>query len=396
MKRLYVLLGVLTYTCIETFGVKLNYEALITRSDPWGYVNQIPRNKPNEFWQSLLSNNKQYLNLKEKIDHPTKLYLQAANDYAYNRKRGIQYYNLQQEYNLLIRNEITDSLTSLFGLKDIDKDAEFFFIEKDDINAFCDTYGKMRIYTGLSNIVSFPELIAVCAHEMSHHMLKHILAEEYSFLKKQKKNQVLAEIGAGLTVGAVAVSQAYASVYGVQSNTDWGTYAQNVYNDYSNDAFHASVNYKFRYSREDEAEADIIAFRFLQWLGYDGYEFITMLKKIDNGILKTKKNFDHPVTFERIRLIGMLFKKDGKQDPLEFIFENPTKNENAFIQNCGLIFDKMTKFSWLDEEISKEDFRIKMQDVSFANAIYRRLKAEYCYGIGDNEKEFIKKIGLKK
>lgn len=93
MKRLYVLLGVLTCTCIETFGVKLNYDAMITRSDPWGYVNQIPRNKPNEFWQSLLSNNKQYLNLKEKIDHPTKLYLQAANDYAYNRKRGIQYYS---------------------------------------------------------------------------------------------------------------------------------------------------------------------------------------------------------------------------------------------------------------------------------------------------------------
>lgn len=297
---------------------------------------------------------------------------------------------------MLGRNEITDSLTTLFGLKDIDKDAEFIFIEKDDINANFDTYGKMRIYTGLANIVNFPELIAVCAHEMSHHILKHILATEYSYLKKQKRNQVLAEIGTGLTVGAVVASQAYAGVYGAQSNTDWGSYAQNVYNDYSNDAYHASVNYKFRYSREDEAEADIIAFRFLQWLGYDGYEFITMLKKIDDGILKTKKNFDHPVTIERIRLIGMLFKKDGKQDPLEFIFENSQKNENAFIQNCGLIYDKMTKFGWLDEQITKDDFTIKLQDVSFANVIYRRLKSEYCYGIGNNEKEFIKKIGLKK
>lgn len=396
MKRLYVLLGVMACTCIETFGVKLNYDAMITRSDPWGYVNLIPRTRPSEFWISLLSNNKEYLKLKEKMDHPTKLFMQAANDYAYDRKRGIQYYNLQQEYNMLGRNEITDSLSTLFGIKDLDKDAEFIFVEKDEINANCDTNGKMRIYTGLANILSFPELIAVCAHEMSHHFLKHILASEYSFLKKQKRNQVLAEIGTGLTVGAVAASQAYAGVYGTQSNINWGSYAQNVYNDYSNDAYHASVNYKYRYNREDEAEADIIAFRFLQWLGYDGYEFITMLKKIDNGILKTKKNFDHPVTFERIRLIGMLFKKDGKQDPLEFIFENPQKNENAFIQNCGLIFDRMNKFGWLDEQITKDDFINKLQDVSFANVIYRRLKSEYCYGIGDNEKEFIKKIGLRK
>ncbi len=92
----------------------------------------------------------------------------------------------------------------------------------------------------------------------------------------------------------------------------------------------------------------------------------------------------------------MLFKKDGKQDPLEFIFENPQKNENAFIHNCGLIFDKMDKFGWLDEQISKDEFAIKMQESAFAIEIYRRLQSEYVYGIGDNEKQFVKLIGLKK
>ena len=396
MKKTFVILGLLVYSFINTYGVNLDYEAMITRSDPWEYVNTIPRTSPYEFWLAITTNNKQYLKLKEKKDNPTKLYLQAANDYTYNRNLSIQLYNLEKEYNILIQNEITDSLTSIFGLEKIDKEAEFFFVDKNDLNASCDTYGKMRIYTMLADSLTFPELIGVCAHEMSHHILMHILATEYSYLKKQKKNQIWAEIGAGLTVGAVAVSQAYSGVYGSQSNTNWGAYAQGVYNEYKNDAYHASVNYGYRYDREDEAEADIIAFRFLQWLGYDGYEYITMLKKIDNRIAKTQKYFDHPVTIERIRLIGMLYKKDGKQDPLELILENPKKNENAFIHNCGLIYDKMTKFGWLDEQISKDDFTTKMQDTAFANDIYHQLESEYVYGIGNNEKQFVKLIGLKK
>lgn len=394
--RLYIFLGIIAYSYINTYGVELNYDAMIKRSDPWGYVNQIPRIKPNEFWLSIIRNNKEYLKLKDKIDHPTKLYTQAANDYAFNRNRSIQLYNLQKEYNILLQNEITDSLTDIFRLEEIDKDAEFFFVDKQDLNANCDTYGKMRIYTMLADSLTFPELIGVCAHEMTHHILKHILASGYAALKKQKKNQIWAEIGTGLTVGAVVASQAYASVYGVQNNTDWGAYAQNVYNDYSNDAYHASVNYWYRYSREEEAEADIIAFRFLQWLGYDGYEFISMLKKIDNGITKTKKHDEHPVIIQRIRLIGMLYKKDGRQDPLELIFENPKKNENAFIHNCGIIFDKMTKFGWLDEQISKDEFANIMQESAYANEIYRRLQSEYVYGIGNNEKQFVKLIGFEK
>jgi len=396
MKRVSILLGILISSLVNIYGVELNYEAVITRSDPWAYVNNIPRTRPNDFWSSIINNNKEYLKLKDKMDNPTKLYMQAANDYAFNKNRSVQIYNLQKEYNILLQNEITDSLTNIFCLKEIDNEAEFFFVDKDDLNANCDTYGKMRIYTKLANILTFPELIGVCAHEMSHHILKHILASEYAVLKKQKRNQIWAEIGTGLTVGAVVASQAYASVYGVQNNTNWGSYAQSVYNDYSNDAYHASVNYGYRYSREEEAEADIIAFRFLQWLGYDGYEFISLLKKIDNGITKAKKYHEHPITIQRIRLLGRLYKKDGKQDPLEFVFENPKKNENAIVHNCGLIFDRITKFGWMDEKLSKDDFITKMLDIDFANEIYRLLKTEYCYGIGDNEREFSKKIGLKK
>ncbi len=240
--RLYLFLGILAYSFIKVYGVELNYDAMIKRSDPWEYVNKIPRTSPNEFWLSIINNNKEYLKLKDKMDNPTKLYRQAANDYAFNRNRRVQLYNLQKEYNILLQNEITDSLTTLFGLEKIDRDAEFFFVDKDDLNANCDTYGKMRIYTMLVNSLTFPELIGVCAHEMTHHMLKHILASGYAALKKQKRNQIWAEIGTGLTVGVAVASQAYASVYGVQSNTDWGAYAQNVYYDYSNDAYHASVN----------------------------------------------------------------------------------------------------------------------------------------------------------
>ena len=92
----------------------------------------------------------------------------------------------------------------------------------------------------------------------------------------------------------------------------------------------------------------------------------------------------------------MLYKKDGKEDPLEFIFENSKREEKALINNCSLIFDKMSKFGWLEEKINKEEFIAKMQNVAFASEIYRKLKSEYCYGIGKNEKQFMNLIGLDK
>ena len=43
--RKFIIIGVLVYSYTNIYGVELNYEALIKRSDPWEFVNKIPRIK---------------------------------------------------------------------------------------------------------------------------------------------------------------------------------------------------------------------------------------------------------------------------------------------------------------------------------------------------------------
>ena len=127
-----------------------------------------------------------------------------------------------------------------------------------------------------------------------------------------------ADIGAGLAIGAFAATSAYSGSYGqdvshfnnIIANSD--VLFSNAYG-YADDA---TLKYRYRYSRNEESEADIIAYRFMEQLGYGGENVLSMLKKLMEvyGDTPAGKYNDHPSTLFRIRVIwAMMNGYSGKK-----------------------------------------------------------------------------------
>ena len=66
--------------------------------------------------------------------------------------------------------------------------------------------------------------------------------------------------------------------------------------------------FHYKYDREQEIEADIVAYRFLEWIGIDPAEFIMALERtnLDNLTGAGEKDSDHPSTEFRVGLLKQL------------------------------------------------------------------------------------------
>lgn len=183
---------------------------------------------------------------------------------------------------------------------------EFKIAKKEGLNAATFPDGYIMIYKGVLEKLQYEELLAVCAHELAHYMFKHSLANEYAYIKKQKSNRLWAEIGGGILIGAAAFADGYSAGITGQRLNNTGYYAS-LYQGIIDDADQSSEMFRFRYSRKEELQADIIGFRYLQFLGYNPRAFLTMLEKIgtENDKYYNKKS-SHPRTQLRIDVINSL------------------------------------------------------------------------------------------
>lgn len=190
---------------------------------------------------------------------------------------------------------------------------EFKIADNGEVNASTFPDGYILINAGLLAKLHYKELLAACAHELVHYMFSHSLANEYAYIKKQKSNKLWAEIGGGLMMGASAFADGYsAGVTGQQTNNS--EYYAAMYQGIIDDAAESAERFKFRYSRKDELQADVIGYRYLQFLGYNPMSYLTMLEKIgtENDKYYGKKS-SHPKTELRIEVIRTLFQKDYLQ-----------------------------------------------------------------------------------
>lgn len=183
---------------------------------------------------------------------------------------------------------------------------KFKIAASDDFNASTFPDGYILVYAGLFSKLDYGELLAVCAHELVHYMFSHSLSNEYAYLKKQKSNQLWAAIGGGLLVGLNAFADGYnAGMTGQETNSS--EYYANMYRGIVDGAAESAERFKFRYSRKDELQADVIGFRYLQFLGYAPRVFLTMLEKIgtENDKYYNKKS-SHPKTELRLEIVKAL------------------------------------------------------------------------------------------
>ena len=163
---------------------------------------------------------------------------------------------------------------------------EFVLFESTEVNAFALPGGKVAVYTGLLNLVSSDdELAVVMGHEIAHVTSRH-------GAERMSQNQI-ANIGAQL--GAV-----FMNYKGLSASTQ--STVMQLY------GLGAQVGALLPFSREHEHEADKIGLRFAAQAGYDpraGAAFwkkMSSAKSSQSGAASALEKYlsTHPLDSERI------------------------------------------------------------------------------------------------
>ncbi|MFA7382125.1 MAG: M48 family metalloprotease [Desulfurivibrionaceae bacterium] len=168
---------------------------------------------------------------------------------------------IRKEFTLLDDPDLTEYITNL-GQQTLQLagpqffDYHFFIIDNKEFNAFAAPSGLIFFHSGLIDLCDTEgELVSVMAHEIGHATSRHI-ADRMS--KSSKVNATSAALMlAGLLLGGGAISQAVVT----------GAMAGGL-----------TANLKF--SREDEEEADRLAYNWMQEEKRDPADMVNMLKKM--------------------------------------------------------------------------------------------------------------------
>lgn len=128
----------------------------------------------------------------------------------------------------------------------------FKVYKTDDVNAFASADGSVRVYTGLMDIMTDDELIAVLGHEIGHVKLQHVKS---SIKKAYMTSAARDVVNAAGTVGAI-------------SQTLVGDIAETLANS--------------QFSQKHEYEADEFGFQFAIDNGHDPYSMYKALAKLSN------------------------------------------------------------------------------------------------------------------
>ena len=311
MKKFFILFLMIFVTAFS-FAQNKKFDKLISEFDVIEYVGHLEKKHPELFWNAVWKNNDGIRKLAEAIDKGKEAAVQAQHDLYYAQVSSAEYYQ-----NLPINGKLqfaADSLLKYIGIRSVYDGATIQIIDFEEINAFACPNGEMYITTGamMSDEISLEGMIGICAHEAAHFFLQHSLANAYALRNKEKKNMIIA----GVVSAVDAAANAYAQANGAVGNESWDNVNERIENNIIW-AGNNALKYRYKYSREQEIEADIIAYRFLEHIGLGGEHYINALKTIgyENDAYYNDTS-DHPTTEFRVKLLEYLGKKRIPQDDM--------------------------------------------------------------------------------
>lgn len=293
------------FISLSTFAQKKNkeFEKLIKKYDVASIL-QTKNGRPEDFWRQLSSNHKGLLAYVNALRHGKKTALNAEKDIS--MALGLVESEYQQLY--VYKNDTISNFANYIseGVLGLDANNIRLHIAYGTYpNAFCTPRGDIYIYTSLLNCVDYDMsmLYGICAHEVAHYYLQHSARHKWADEKREKKNRIMAGIAIGLN--AVAdVANAYTAGYtGNTYESHFAETCQNIlYNaQCDNQMFH------FKYGREEELEADIIAHRFLEFIGIHPAYYMKALKSLETGNDSYYSNWsDHPSINYRLAFLYYL------------------------------------------------------------------------------------------
>lgn len=295
----------------ENRYIKNQYDKLIKKYDVINNIKTAERNDISDFWNILSNTNKDKQSFENKRN--SKLAKESLKEIA------IAIYNSQPYYDNLQRYSLDDDMNKMFweticGSNLSERVSEFCIISDNEPNAFSTPNGGIYITDKLVDLLTCKdELVGILAHEMAHFQLQHALVETYKTKKIERNNKVAAVISSA----AVAVTEVYSQVTLAEADIS-SSNSNDVSGTINNlfcDAKRSTQKFHYKYSKNQEIEADIIAFRFLEWTGLNKDSYINALKliKAKNPMYEIDDTMsDHPSIDFRIGLLEYLSTKSKR------------------------------------------------------------------------------------
>lgn len=279
-------------------NVEKQYKKIIENYDVADEAKAIDTVNVTAFWSALLDNNE----LCAKFLKDLKKNKGAEKEALIKTAQLPKFYPQYDELIIESMQGFCDTLLINMGIKDLGLPCSLHLYYSDEPNAFTtltEDGFAMCITTGLfiKKGVTYKTLMGYVAHEFAHGALFHHTRGFYAEAKERRKNELWGGIAAGLN-GLAAGMEAYnTAAYGIpKSGTNYGAVIANI----STDIKISTLKYSFQYSREQEYEADLVAYRFLEHIGY-GEEFINGLRILGTAYDALYDDYsDHPTTGSRI------------------------------------------------------------------------------------------------
>lgn len=262
-----------------------------------------------DFWRCLLKENIAYLELQDEMsrDPKCKMLQQALNVVASNKAKMYYYLNTKcQPYQ--VSDIETDLINQLIGVN-THVLTELRIYPAADANAFATPYGHIYLTTGivLKYHLNNNLLLGICAHEITHFLCQHAVVNLWKQYEKEQRRRIVGGIAAGLyAVAAIAGAGSRANYSGIVNNS------LDLFTVISDSAYY----FQFKYSRSQEIESDLIAYRFCEAIGIGGYAYIMALQLLGENDLYMKANrtAEHPTLSHRIAFLKWLYNREHQMD----------------------------------------------------------------------------------
>ena len=305
--KLTFILAISVVLCQLSFSVTANdkgeFNKLISKYDVSEVVKRIPKDNPQQFWITLLNTNEIFLDYEYKYQI-NRGAAKKANEMIFELPK---FYPQYDENIIDSLDNFCDSLLIELGMKPNSLNNIFslhvyssteqnaFTVLTEDGFAICLTTGLLKLRP-----ITHEMLLGFIAHEFAHGILKHHIRQCYEDIKNSRKTKVLGGLSIAMNATADVANQ-YSSAL---SGTD---YESSLDNDISNITERMSKGiqlFRLKFSREEEFEADLIAYRFMENIGLAD-EYINALRAIGHSSDIYYNNYsDHPKIQSRINFLN--------------------------------------------------------------------------------------------
>ena len=229
-------------------------------------------------------------------------------------EEALDYISKQKEYNMVLNdpyleNYIYSLIAKIAPVDIVDGrpgNVNIVIIDNPTLNAGMYSNGTMVIHTGLlSALHTEDELVAILSHEIAHFVLDHSVQNVNKATSRKKRAEFWAALATGLTAVAEGVAASKSNYYAPGAATLGMAVLSTTI------ASQIVERLGMNYNAEQEEEADRIAVRVLELLGYDKNALATALNRMQENMVKERSNmmyfqsYTHPALVDRIKKAGI-------------------------------------------------------------------------------------------